>query len=498
MGHRLSNKERHVSEDARSPGLQSVWGDEGEKEVWNPQQPDAAPLGVLGSGVDCRTGVRTYCGLRRPWFMLLLAASILLLLAIALGVGLGVGLNRSSSYAVSHSLCLYSPLTRNSPSNPSNAVSPVNTEYLIGGAINPRYYTRTGALNGSGIALASQSFAQDLSEGTQGSIVMYFQHHSGDIRWVQLGNDGSWTGGTVSEVVAVDAKNSTPLSAVSYSWESVNTWHIFYIDKTNTIRQRTNSNATNVWMDGPINDLNLKANDATQVGMQACWYGSDYGDSDYTHTPLPDHNGPDDFKDESREVGMHMWYASDSTTFQQLGWRAGDETWAHQGTFSNMDGHAGVGCYSWAEDSTVTYVMMVNAVNSVEFHWRDTNTNKTATQEHPINEWVKASAEIPNVNCATSLGYTNYFYVQLEDNTINGYNISWGAERTTILSDDHFLVGDELGISGTHLSVTAIPDQGGGNSLLVFYQVEGNDITEYTRDLLAGQWTSTEIEIPNS
>ena len=191
MGHRLSNKERPVSKDARSPVLQSIWGEEGEKEVCDPQQPDSAPLGVLGSRASCRTGVRTYCGLRRPRFLLLFAASILLVLAIGLGVGLGVGLNRSSSYAVSHSLCLYSPLTRNSPSNPSNAVSPVNTGYLVGGAIDLKYYTTEGAFNGSGIALASQSFTRDLSEGTQGSIVMYFQRHSGDIRWVQLGNDGS-------------------------------------------------------------------------------------------------------------------------------------------------------------------------------------------------------------------------------------------------------------------------------------------------------------------
>ena len=96
--------------------------------------------------------------------------------------------------------------------------------------------------------------------------------------------------------------------------------------------------------------MNLKTNNADQVGMQACWYGSDYGDSDYTHTPLPNQNGDAKFSD---SVGMHMWYASDNTTFQQLGWRAGDEAWAHQGSFLNMNGHAGVGCYSWGP-GTVT------------------------------------------------------------------------------------------------------------------------------------------------
>jgi hypothetical protein len=102
-----------------------------------------------------------------------------------------------------------------------------NIEYLIGGAIDPAYYSQHGAFNGSGIALASQSFASNLEKGTQGSIVMYFQHFSGEIRWYQLTNSGEWQGGTVSEVVAVDARNNTPLSAVSYSTGDTDTWHVF-------------------------------------------------------------------------------------------------------------------------------------------------------------------------------------------------------------------------------------------------------------------------------
>jgi hypothetical protein len=105
----------------------------------------------------------------------------------------------------------------------------VNDEYLIGGVIDPSYYSQTGAFNGSGIALASQSFARDLSQGTQGAIVLYFQHHTGEIRWIQLSSTGEWHGGSSSEVVAVNAKNSTPLSAVAYSSQGVDTWHIFCV-----------------------------------------------------------------------------------------------------------------------------------------------------------------------------------------------------------------------------------------------------------------------------
>jgi hypothetical protein len=324
--------------------------------------------------------------------------ALVAVLAIGLGVGLGVGLSRDSS-----------------PSSPQNTA---NTSYSIGGAIDPEYFSKEGAFNGSGIALASQSFAKDLQDGTQGSLVMYFQHWTGAIRYKQLSSNGDWLGGDYSETVAVGAKNGTPLSAVSYVLDEASTWHVFCespqllwltasstaailhssdttntipdIDVNNTIRQRSNSNKTNVWVDGPINDLNIKAYDADRVGMQACWYGSDYGDTDYTHTPLPDED-KNTTTTSREEYGMHMWYASDATTFQQLGWREGDTGWAHQQEWRNKNGHAGVGCYSWGP-GTVTYVMFVNLDNSVEFYWKDTNTNTTSTSNHPINTWTNCES----------------------------------------------------------------------------------------------------------
>lgn len=46
---------------------------------------------------------------------------------------------------------------------------------------------------------------------------MYFQHHTGQIRSAQLASDGSWKGGDATEIVAVDAKNGTPIAAVAYA-----------------------------------------------------------------------------------------------------------------------------------------------------------------------------------------------------------------------------------------------------------------------------------------
>lgn len=235
--------------------------------------------------------------------------------------------------------------------------------------------------------------------------------------------------------------------------------------------------------------------DADQVGMQACWYGNDYGDADYKHSPLPNQgNSTTNTTGSGTDVGMHLWYASDSSTFQQLGWRNGDSNWTYQQEWQDKNGHAGLGCYSWGPGTT-TYVMMVNSQNTVEVWWKDTNTNTSSSTNHPINQWTNSSVAISNVHPSTSLGYTNAFYAQGRDGWITGYNIDWASENTTI--NGSFPV-NKPGILGTHLSVTTLPDQSGGDSLCVFYQTNGSDVTFATRDLVQGAWTAATLEVPNS
>lgn len=79
---------------------------------------------------------------------------------------------------------------------------------------------------------------------------------------------------------------------------------------------------------------------------------------------------------------------------------------------------------------------------------------------------------------------------------MHGYNITWDAENTAFAPNNEFTVQGNPGIPGTALSVTAVPDADGGNSILVFYQTVGDDVTEFTRDLVQGQWTSASIAIP--
>jgi hypothetical protein len=110
-----------------------------------------------------------------------------------------------------------------------------------------------------------------------------------------------------------------------------------------------------------------------------------------------------------------------------------------------------------------------------------------------------ANASIENVYPSTSLGYTTYFYTQLDNTQIKGYNISFNSESTQLLND--ITVSDTQGpidaIGGTHMTCSAVSNPSGGASLYVFVQEEGDDISVYTRDLTGGQWSSGQLPIPN-
>ncbi|KAL9592183.1 MAG: hypothetical protein Q9179_006973 [Wetmoreana sp. 5 TL-2023] len=271
-------------------------------------------------------------------------------------------------------------------------------------------------------------------------------------------------------------------------------WHIFYISANNTITEIINSNKTNVWSPGPINHLNLQPMNDPNVGLQACWYGSFYSDVSYNHSPVPGQsNNTTSQSDQS--IGIHLWYAKNPTTFQSVGWTYGENEWNLQQTFESYNGHAGVGCYSWGPGSN-TYVFFINMENELNILWKDLNTTLKSTSRHPIDQWNKANVAIP-VYQNSSVGFTNYLYIQNPDLSIGGFNISWAAENTSIIPNQDFIISGKKGLPGTHLSVTALPDTSGGNSLLAFYQTNGTDITEFVRDLDAGQWTSSTVPIPN-
>jgi hypothetical protein len=82
----------------------------------------------------------------------------------------------------------------------------------MGGSLNADYLSKKGAFNGSGIALAGESW----NPATGTLFTLYFQHHTGDIRYLKYTKGQKWIGGGITETVASNAKNATPISAVAY------------------------------------------------------------------------------------------------------------------------------------------------------------------------------------------------------------------------------------------------------------------------------------------
>ena len=188
--------EKQVSRDADDP---EAIDDEGDKQVAIEDGKETSePLEKAQAKPP-----RRFYGFR---FRTIIICLTVFLLSIALGVGLGVGLG----------------ITRHNGAT-ATASSHKPEQVLIGGSLDPAYYSTTGAFNGSGIALAAQSF-----DTGKGALVVYFQHWTGEIRYMQLSDpSNSWIGGSADEVVALDAKNGTSLSVVSYSINGTNSVHLF-------------------------------------------------------------------------------------------------------------------------------------------------------------------------------------------------------------------------------------------------------------------------------
>jgi hypothetical protein len=200
---------------------------EGDKEVINQSEKEVVPSDRAEhySEEITKPPSRKILGVKRSLFWVLLVA---LLLAIALGVGLGVGLSSKDSSG-SSTTSSASPTSTQAPS-PTAVLS---DELKIGGSLNASYYSNSGAWNGSGIAQVWQNFAQnftDTSTANEHEIVVYYQDHEGDIRWLrETSNTTSvWQPGPSDvAVMASDARNSTPITAVHWDVHGTNYWHVF-------------------------------------------------------------------------------------------------------------------------------------------------------------------------------------------------------------------------------------------------------------------------------
>jgi hypothetical protein len=222
--------------------------------------------------------------MKKRTFFILIGVIIIAIIGLALGLGLGLGLRKKDSDEDT-----VHPFCRDNP------------ESCIGGSLNADYLSTKGVFNGTGIALAGESW----NKGQRRIFTLYFQHHTGDIRFMQYTTERKWIGGGKAQTVAGDAKSASPISAVSFALNETQYFHIFYIDKNNTVKQLIQSNTSDIWQPGPLSDLNLKAFDSPTTGLQACYKGNFYGDSDFTKFPTASGlNNTDPFEGQTGMVSL--------------------------------------------------------------------------------------------------------------------------------------------------------------------------------------------------
>lgn len=300
---------------------------------------------------------------------ILFGALSLVLLALALGLGLGLGLTHDSGTSGGQSSA---PLST-SASPPSR---PADNGLKIGSSLNASYTSTDGVWNGTAITSSYQRFGPGLENIPSDGFtwVIYYQHHSGELRWVWMGRDGSWQRGPAElETLARDARNSTPIAAFNPTIDSINYWNIFCRSRlalpddgldanvqpryrfrepytANRIRHRIGNSKVSGWVDGSINEKNLTVLDGDLVGLQVC-------------------NAADA---RNLSSSIRLFYASASTTLTEYMWDPEEDVWTLQGTWEGYSGAAGIGCFNgpgWRN------LALVNDRNRLEFWYEDQPIN---------------------------------------------------------------------------------------------------------------------------
>jgi hypothetical protein len=334
----------------------------------------------------------------------------------------------------------------------------------------PLNLSKAGAFNGSAFALGST-----VVEDPDGMIEFYFQHWTGEIRYLVRNDAGDWSGGDSSHTVATDAKNATELSLMTYTFNETATWHLFYTDRDNILRQRTRTSLNSEWQDGPLGDLKLSPMNDSNVAFEVCY-------ESYT--------SPDTFG-----LGMSLYYATDAQTVQGVNWMLGQTEWTPTESFT-MNGHAGIGCYTWGL-TTIQYLMYLDLDHNLKMMWKDLNTTKASTDTHPINQWVNTTLSIPGLAPVSPIGYNNNLVVQMQNLSIVGFNLTLDSENSDLNPNGQFRL-HQTPMNGTHLWLWYLPTNSGDAQLTVFYQINGSDITSTMRDMVTGQISMEQLPIPDT
>ncbi|KAI9845304.1 MAG: hypothetical protein M1837_004926 [Sclerophora amabilis] len=325
-------------------------------------------------------------------------------------------------------------------------------------------------MNGSGIV------ALDLNDGNAG-FALYSQHHDGEIRKYEFLDD-SWTGGFGDDVVvSSNARNGTPLMALSYVIRDELIWRLFYVDVNDTLQEKINSNKTRSgWTDGLLGNGGFKVSSSPQVGLSACrnyrWYGAPYNISDF---------------------GIRLYYGGDDHAIHELLWSYGNQAWDTGTVFDDSNGDGGVECTAGpSQPPGITNLWLLNSKGELEQRWYDFN-DTSRSPDHLTSTWVKGFT-YPHVRknsaitAITSIGpgQPKLVHFQLANNTVRQL-VTTGVAETSEWTE-YLDIEERPAIPNSRLGSVVLSTDRGGGKVHVFCQTNGTDITDFIRTLVSDNW----------
>jgi hypothetical protein len=194
--------------------------------------------------------------------------------------------------------------------------------------------------------------------------------------------------------------------------------------------------------------------------------------------------------------GMQAFYSSAPDTISQVAWTSDTNQWTAGDGFP-ANARAGIGAVTWYANTSVQYAAYSDWDNNVKLLWRDVDTTKTATTAHPIGQWVNSSVSVPKALSTTDLSYTDYLVLQLEDGSIDFYNVTLDAENSALADKIFALDGTEEPLMSTQMWLSNLPIVSNDPQFTFLYQRNGSDITYLIRDYITDEMAINSLPIPN-
>ncbi|GAB7335737.1 hypothetical protein MBLNU13_g08033t1 [Cladosporium sp. NU13] len=183
----------------------------------------------------------------------------------------------------------------------------------------------------------------------------------------------------------------------------------------------------------------------------------------------------------NESVPIRLFYASNSTAFEEYLWWAAEDKWEWRQTRQGYSGSANVGCHPGI--GYYRYLGLANPSNRLEIWYQPA--------EDILAEWQKYHSshpqfEIPNVHPASSLAFRRgyVFYQENATNAMKVVPVRWDGYYKNSRSDDvDSPAADLSGVSATHMDAKRSE-----NYTRISYQRNGGDVAWLERGPGDDKW----------